>query len=351
MRLPGVPTLSPDGRTAVVAVRRLDREADDYTSQLWLVPTDGSAPARQLTHGWKDGSPAYSPDGQWLAFQRADKDGNGPGKRNTKPQLYVMPTAGGDARRLTDHPLGAGAPVWSPDSTRLCYTARVPEEGRYGTDEKVSPDKEPPRRITTMLYRVDDLGFFADRRSQVFVVDTRSEHAEPVQVTSGDYEHADVDWSPRGDLLAFVSARHDKREEDLRTDVFVCAPDGTGLRALTAGGYGVGQPAFTPDGATVCFTAGPLGPGDLTGVCRNEGLWAVPSDGSAPARQLTDQSRYNLATPGGMIRATADGVLYTNEDRGAVQLLEVPYDGGEPRVLVNGHRQVVGMAREGGVSP
>src|SRR5690348_18125076 len=34
------------------------------------------------------------------------------------------------------HPLGAGAPRWSPDSTRLAYAARVPEQGRYGTEDE-----------------------------------------------------------------------------------------------------------------------------------------------------------------------------------------------------------------------
>ena len=51
LRTPGVPTVSPDGRMAVVAVTRPDLEADEYRSQLWAVPTDGSAPARPLTSG------------------------------------------------------------------------------------------------------------------------------------------------------------------------------------------------------------------------------------------------------------------------------------------------------------
>ena len=54
LRTPGVPTVSPDGRIAVVAVTRLDLEADEYRSQLWAVPTDGSAPARPLTSGHRD---------------------------------------------------------------------------------------------------------------------------------------------------------------------------------------------------------------------------------------------------------------------------------------------------------
>ena len=51
LRTPGVPTVSPDGRMAVVAVGRPDLGDDAERSRLWAVPTDGSAPARPLTSG------------------------------------------------------------------------------------------------------------------------------------------------------------------------------------------------------------------------------------------------------------------------------------------------------------
>ena len=97
----------------------------------------------------------------------------------------MLPTAGGAPRRLTDHHLGAGAPVWSPDSRRLAYVARVPEEGRYGTVEGVGPGAEPPRLITTLQYRLDDVGFLADRRSQVFVLDLPADFADDAVPRAG----------------------------------------------------------------------------------------------------------------------------------------------------------------------
>src|SRR3954471_5388623 len=183
LRVPGVPAVSPDGQTAVVAVTRLDLDADEYRSRLWTVPTDGSAPPRPLTHGHRDSAPAFSPDGRWLAYLSAGPKG--------RPQLHVLATDGGAPRTLTDHHLGAGAPVWSPDSRRLAYVARVPEEGRYGTAEGVTPAADPPRLITPLHARRAGVGFLIDKRSQVFVLDLPADFAddtatapEPVQVTT-----------------------------------------------------------------------------------------------------------------------------------------------------------------------
>ena len=348
LRTPGVPTVSPDGRMAVVAVTRLDLDADEYRSQLWAVPTDGSAPARPISSGERDTAPAFSPDGRWLAFLGAESGG--------RPQVHLLPTAGGTARRLTHHHLGAGAPVWSPDSRRLAYTARVPEEGRYGTVEGVGPGAEPPRLITTLKYRMDDVGFLADRRSQLFLLDLpedfRDDTArlpEPVQVTSADADSEDVTWSPDGSELAFVSARHDRADRDLVRDVFVVRTDGSGLRQVTESRGDCAQPAYAPDGRTLLVTAVPdLGPDGLDFVARQAVPCRVDVAGG-PLEPLLDPEQHHRGdeTPATLV---ADGaVLVGVERRGSVELLRVPLDGGEPEVLVDGPFTVRGFAAAGGV--
>jgi len=340
-RVPGHPALSPDGRHVVVAVTRPDLDADEYTGQLWIAPVDGSEPPRRLTHGWRDGAPVFSPDGRWLAFLRSIKDAKG---AEGKAQLWVLPVAGGEPRRLTSHPLGADEAVWSPDSTRLAYTARVPEEGRYGTAEGVGAEAEPPRRITKLWYRVDNLGFLNDRPRKVFVVDALAEGAEPTQVTDGPYDDGDVDWSPSGDLLTFASARHDTWGDDLVVDIWVCNVDGSGVRALTDGTLAAGRPRFSPDGATVIFPASAAsGP-----IISAESVWSVPVAGGS-ATMISDPERHNLAHATGRVTPVEDGVLLANEWRGTVELLLLPYDGGEPKVLLDGQRQVFGYARRGDV--
>src|SRR4051812_50163167 len=93
LRTPGVPTVSPDGRIAVVAVSRPDLDADEYRSQLWAVPTDGSAPARRITTGSRDSAPAFSPDGRWIAYLSAEPGG--------RPPVHLLPPAGGRPPRPT----------------------------------------------------------------------------------------------------------------------------------------------------------------------------------------------------------------------------------------------------------
>lgn len=343
LRVPGAPTLSPDGRRAVVAVGRPDLDEDGYRSRLWLVDTTGGSPPRPLTDGPRDSAPAWSPDGRWIAFLRAAAEG--------KPQLHVLPADLGDARAVTtdeQHPLGAGAPRWSPDSTRLGYVARVPEQGRYGTEEGRGAGKEPPRRITSLRFRQDDIGFVLDRRPHVFVLDPLADEPAPVQVTDGEHDDADVSWTPDGGLL-FSSDRDTPEDTDAYRDVYGCAADGSGLRRITRGRHDAGLPVASPDGGTVVFlAAADLGPSGWDFVGRSGVLWAVPADGSAPPAPLTDPDALDLVELLGGLPVEVTGVFAASRRRGAQELVRVPWEGGDPEVVLGGARTITGAASAAG---
>ena len=82
-----------------------------YGGYLWSVPRDGGA-ARQLTTGGHESNPVFSPDGNWIAFS-ANYDGN--------RDVYVMPAAGGEPKRLTWYPGQDGALGWTPDGKRVLF--------------------------------------------------------------------------------------------------------------------------------------------------------------------------------------------------------------------------------------
>ncbi|MGW5877994.1 S9 family peptidase [Nocardiopsis terrae] len=339
----GAPSLSPDGSRAVFAVTRPDLEEDAYPGSLWSVPTDGSEPPRKLTRGTRDSSPLFSPDGRWIAFLRPDEDRHA--------QIHVLPADGGEPWKVTDHPLGAGPFSWSPDSTRLAYNARVPEEKRYVDG---APDNEPPRRITALKYRADGLGFTNDRRRHIFVsapLDPSGEVGEPARITEGDADHGQPVWTPDGTGLVFDAALHPSRDTDLYTDVWTCAPEpGAELRGITRGDLDAGAPSLSGDGATVYFLGDELGPEGDDFVGRVSGLWSVPFDGSGAPRRLTGtEDPRTVLSPGTRARMTDHGVLVAGENRGAVELYRIT-PGGVRTTLLGGRVEVKGFDHAGGVT-
>lgn len=111
--------ISPDGTQVAFVVGRdyhpFERKLAD--SSVWLVPFDGSAPPRRLTHGPRaDLHPRWSPDGALLAFL-SDRE------KPDVPQIYLLPLAGGEARRLTSATEGVTDFHWSPDGARIAFRA------------------------------------------------------------------------------------------------------------------------------------------------------------------------------------------------------------------------------------
>ncbi|MBO9554097.1 S9 family peptidase [Cellulomonas sp.] len=345
LRVPGTAAVLPDGSAAIVSVTHPDLEADEYVGQLWTVPltADGPAAPTPFTRGHRDTSPVVSPDGRWVAFCRAEPKG--------KPQVYVVEATGGEPVRLTDAPLGAAAPRFSPDGTRLAFLARVPDEGRYEPDG--DPSGEPPRHITELRYRADDLGFVRDRPKHLFVLDVPTgdligaEPPRPVALTAGDLEVGEARWLPSGEALVVTAARHASRESDLRADAVLVDARPTGEpaapRPLTDADAGstldVHVALPSTDGSTVWLVATDLGPSGLDFVAAQAGLFRLVLDGrgnpvSAPER-LTDAESVSLV---GSVLVEAEGSpLVAGEHRGAVHLLRLDELGALVPVLAGTH--------------
>src|SRR5438093_445347 len=58
----GKPSLSPDGKWAVVEVTTHNMDQNEAASDLWLLATDGSTQRQLTTHPARDSGPVWSPD-------------------------------------------------------------------------------------------------------------------------------------------------------------------------------------------------------------------------------------------------------------------------------------------------
>ncbi len=93
-----------------------------YAGDLWSVPRAGGE-ARRLTAGpGVETDPVFSPGGDWIAFT-GEYDGN--------VDVFVMPASGGEPRRLTFHPGRDNATGWTPDGKRVLFVSSraIPNDG------------------------------------------------------------------------------------------------------------------------------------------------------------------------------------------------------------------------------
>ena len=153
-----------------------------------------------------------------------------------------------------------------------------------------------------------------DRRAHLFTLGV-SAGSEPQQITDGDWNDAQPAWSPDGTALAFVSARHDDREYDTLSDVWVIRANGGEPRRLTETTGACASPSWSPDGDRLAylFRAEAIG-NYLPYWCSSEGTEHGPLDAEFD-RQATASGGGN-APPAP--RWLPDGsLLEVAEDRGA----------------------------------
>ncbi len=337
------PAVHPDGTWAVVAVTRPDLDADAAVGQLWRVPlvsTGSASGVHRLTRGFRDTEPRFSPDGALVAFLRAQPQ--------AAPQLWVLPTGGGEAVQITDRKLGVSDFRWSPDGKRLAFLSREPEPGRYGSVEGIAPGAEGPRRITEWSWTRNGVGYHRDRPQHVYLVDVPDADAEPVvqpaptaqgeaeprptvpeprRVTTDDVDHSSIAFTPDGGSIAVLAEREQDAGQVARSILRVLplgAGSAGGGSEVELGTLGPQAIAFGP-GGELYVLAQDLGPEGKDFVARNAALYVLSAWADPEPRRLTDPETQEL---GGEPLPLADGgVLLALASRGTQQLVRIADDG------------------------
>jgi WD40 repeat protein len=219
---------SPDG-TRVAFSRRVEPSTWRGPRELFVMNVDGTG-LQQLTHdGQYATSPAWSPDGNTIAYTRTNRALN-------PTDIYVISASGGAPTPLAADPtVNEMSPSWSPDGNRIAFEFFV-----FGGEN----------RIASM----------------------RSDGSDRVELVSG---HAPA-WSPDGTSIAFY------RLLDRTTSIWTIAPDGSEGRKIVDAGNpylyyrDMGGPLWSPDGASIAFAR------SLAGAMS---LWLVdPSGDTSPHR-------------------------------------------------------------------
>jgi Tol biopolymer transport system component len=192
-------------------------------ANIWKMWPDGSH-QRQLTWAGSSYSPAWSPDGRLIAYERwTPVTGSW--------DIWVMRANGSGKIRITTHPAFEADPAWSPDGHSLVFES---------TRRSVWPD------VTPTLWKLH-----FPKPYGLAVQVTRNPN-DPEADFWGDRL---PEWSPDGSRILFTRFMLPKTADpDLYWNLATVRPDGTGFRNITKGSgdrEGTWSPAMTRIGSSI----------------------------------------------------------------------------------------------------
>jgi Tol biopolymer transport system component len=294
---------SPDRRKLLFAAH-LARSAQPCdrggpcNKEIFVINADGSGLRRLTRNAGADLEPAWSPDGQKIAWTST---GHGTGT-----DVFVMNADGSDQQNLTPKPGNQRGPRWSPDGHAILFTAPPPGPpkpnrsgaGWYRDVYAIKADGSGQRNLThTPEAGEGDPAWSPDGQHIAFSrlvagppwevgivvmnADGSGKHAVAVTHKVGDaqWTGATIGWSPHGRRIAFDD--HDA--------IYVVNADGSGLRPLA---QNAAFHSWSPDGRKLIFVrllhpkCRPARDTPPPPSCQAADLWVMNADGSGQ-RNLT----------------------------------------------------------------
>jgi dipeptidyl aminopeptidase/acylaminoacyl peptidase len=255
------PQLSPDGKQVLFVMDAPDWKANRRVGHIHRVEADGSGLV-QLTFGERgETSPRWSPDGTHVAFlSRRDGDAHN--------QVYLLPSGGGEARRLTTHATAPTALTWTPDGARLYFLA---------PDAK-SAEQQERDRLQDDVYAFEETNF---TQRHLWHVDRAGVSQ---RVTDGAFSVTQYTISPDGARLVMSRTASPLLEFSHLNELWVSDANGRDARQLTSGNrVNEGGMAIAPDNARVLFVSGA---NEAMEGYHNGKIFVLPLAGG-PARLVT----------------------------------------------------------------
>lgn len=220
---------------------------DGKRSHLFVVAADGSGTPRDLTPGAnydvppdQRGGPGdlnFSPDSKEICFTAVTDPVEA---TSTNGDLFVVPVAGGEAKRITTQKGFDGEPAYSPDGKFIAYHAQLTpgyESDRWRIMLYDRATGKSEDLTATFGRSADELLWSADSKSIFFTAEDETlmpiyalaAHvgAEPKKLVDNSY-NSGVSLSGNGKTLVF-----ERTSLTMPAEIFAASNDGAGARQIT----------------------------------------------------------------------------------------------------------------------
>lgn len=349
MKRVGAPAVSPDGKWVVTSVTEPAYDEKEQSSDLWLVPADGSAKPRKITFTKASESDVtWAPDSHRIAFS-TKREGD------DAAQVYILDVAnGGEAQRVTSAATGARAPQFRPDGNAILYVTGVwPGAADDEANRKLVKERKD-RKYNVRVYTsfpVRQWDRWLDEQQTHLAVqplDGSKSHdllagtklvLEPGfsgRGGEGGRDEIDAAWSPDGQSVVFnaTTKRNSAAYAEVAVDLYRVAVSGGEPELIAHGDGGYGRPRFSPDGKTL-YTLWEPNNGKVYNLTR---LAAFDWPSMMNRRVVTASS--DRSVNGYAIAPDGKTVYFTAEDAGLEKIYSVPASGGDVKLAVDPERGV-----------
>jgi dipeptidyl aminopeptidase/acylaminoacyl peptidase len=256
----GDPQVSPNGRWVMFSAVDVNLQENTRKPHLWIVSTAGGD-AKQITTGLTgENRGRFSPDGTSILYI---SDAVGGSQGWIAAFDSQSGTLTGEARQLTSISTEADGALWSPDGKRILFVSEVYPDCKddacnKARDEEVVTSKVKAKVFTRLFYRHWS-SFTRFKRSHLFVVPV--EGGTPVDITPGDHDVPPFSLggqdlysiSPDGQEVAFTSNIDEVEATSTNNDVFVVPITGGTPRKISSSPGGDSTPLYSPDGRFIAY--------------------------------------------------------------------------------------------------
>jgi tricorn protease len=203
-----------------------------------------------LASGWNAPTDvAWSPDSDWIAYSQSNL--------NFNSDIFVQAGDGSTAPvNISQHPRSDGAPVWSPDGSKLGFVSN-----RSGGDSDVwfvwlqEEDWERTEEDWARMDPSEEGEDEANGETPEVEIDVDNIHDRLERVTAMPGGEDDPVISTDGEHFYFVAGEDSRTAEyDTEVDLYRVKWDGSGRERITEGDVSPSDVRLTPDGAQITFT-------------------------------------------------------------------------------------------------
>jgi len=324
--------VSPDGKWIAFTVSVTDFEENGGNSDIWLIPSEGGEPKKMTTSPEGDGHPRWSPDGTEIAFI-SSRDGSS--------QIYILPVGGGESRKVADIHGGVGDFIWTHDGNGFVFTA----DTYLGCEdfECVKEKDEAKEECETsamvhesLMYRHWDT--YDDGKVQHLFHMTAG--GEDIRDLTPELKYdaltywlasagRDFDLSPDGATIYFSGKQDEDQAVSYNEEVWKVDLAGGEVEKVTVNPAADTHPRVSPDGRYLAWRAT-----ERPGYESDRYRLTVMELPAGEPRSLTPD--FDRSVGSFFWEHDGDGLYFSAEDEADIDLFHVSLKGGEVRKVVGG---------------